>query len=160
MRVVLISRVVLMPKNEPHPSMHNLAAYSRDEAAQALVRGSCWFSLQTTRRMKKSGKVGRSLHLHRCSQLAPQILLPLACSLAPGPLPVGHADDSVAQHMQVASFQQSGTRWRLAARKCQGPSNSTAHTFPILFLSPAFSLMSCTIMSMEIGPPAVSLVKR
>jgi len=55
------------------------------------------------------------------AQLAPQILLPLACSLAPGPLPVGHADDRVAQHMQMPSLQQGGTRWRPARKEVPKP---------------------------------------
>jgi hypothetical protein len=42
------------------------------------------------------------------SQLALQILLPLACPLAPAPLP-WHADESVAQHLQMPSLQQGGT---------------------------------------------------
>jgi hypothetical protein len=47
-------------------------------------------------------------------QLAPQVLLPLACPLAPFPLPVGHGDEGVAQELQVPSLQQGGTRWRPA----------------------------------------------
>jgi len=35
-------------------------------------------------------QVSETLHLHHCSQLALQILLPLVCPLAPVPLPVGH----------------------------------------------------------------------
>jgi hypothetical protein len=103
-------------------TIHNLVAYSRDEAAQALVRGSCWFPIQTTRRMRKSGKVGRSLfHLRRCFQLAPRILFPLACALAPAPLPIGNADDSVAQQLQIPSLQQGGTRWRPARKEVPRP---------------------------------------
>ncbi len=51
------------------------------------------------------------------SKLALQILLPLACPLAPAPLPVGHADESVAQKLQMPSLQQGGTRWRLARKE-------------------------------------------
>ena len=62
------------------------------------------------------------------AQLAPQMLLPLACPIALVPLPVGHAHESVAQQ-QMPSLQ-------LLARKCQGPSKSTAHAPLPLLLSP------------------------
>jgi hypothetical protein len=34
-------------------------------------------------------------------QLAPQVLLTLACPLAPVPLPVAHDDEGVAQQLQM-----------------------------------------------------------
>ena len=51
------------------------------------------------------------------TQLAPQILLPLACPPALVPLPVGHAHESVAQQLQMPSLQQGGTRWRPARKE-------------------------------------------
>ena len=50
-------------------------------------------------------------------QLALQILLPLVRPLAPAPLPVGHADESVAQQHEMSSLQQVGTRWRPARKE-------------------------------------------
>ena len=47
-------------------------------------------------------------------QLAPQVLLPLACPLAPFPLPVGHGDEGVAKQLQMPSLQQGVTRDPLA----------------------------------------------
>jgi hypothetical protein len=59
--------------------------------------------------------------LRRRFQLAPHILLPLAC-----PLVVGHADEDVAQQLQMQSIQQGGTRWRPVRkdvlRTIKGPS--------------------------------------
>jgi len=52
--------------------------------------------------------------LYTGCQLVPQVLLPLACPLAPFPLPVGHGDQGVAQQQKVPSLQQGGTRWRPA----------------------------------------------
>ena len=52
--------------------------------------------------------------LYTGCQLVPQVLLPLACPLAPFPLPVGHGDEGVAQQQEVPSLQQGGTRWRPA----------------------------------------------
>ena len=52
--------------------------------------------------------------LYTGCQLVPQVLLPLACRLAPFPLPVGHGDQGVAQQQKVPSLQQGGTRWRPA----------------------------------------------
>jgi len=43
-------------------------------------------------------KVQRS-QLYKVCQLAPQVLLPLACPLATFPLPVGHGDEGVAQQL-------------------------------------------------------------
>ena len=40
-------------------------------------------------------------------QLSLQLLLPRDCPLAPVPLPVGHADESVAQQLQMPSLQHS-----------------------------------------------------
>jgi hypothetical protein len=57
---------------------------------------------------------GITRFLYTMFQLAPQVLLPLACPLAPFPLPVGHGDEGVAQQLQMPSLQQGGTRWRPA----------------------------------------------
>jgi hypothetical protein len=54
-------------------------------------------------------------HLRRRFQLAPQILLPLACPLAPLPF-ARHADKGVAEQ-QMPSLQQGGTRWRRARQE-------------------------------------------
>jgi hypothetical protein len=43
--------------------------------------------------------------LYKVCQLAPQVLLPLACPLAPFPLPVGHDDEDVAAPDAVASAE-------------------------------------------------------
>jgi hypothetical protein len=37
--------------------------------------------------------------LYTVCQLAPQVLLPLACPLAPFPLTVGHGDEGMAQEL-------------------------------------------------------------
>ena len=50
--------------------------------------------------------------LYTVCQLAPQVLLPPTCPLAPFPLPVGHGDEGVAQQLQMPSLQQGVTRWR------------------------------------------------
>jgi hypothetical protein len=77
-------------------------------------------------------------------------LLPLACPLAPAPLPVGHADESVAQQLQMLSFQQGGTLWRPARKNvrrlvelhCLRPAP------PPLILSPPIpSALSCNLAS-------------
>jgi hypothetical protein len=53
--------------------------------------------------------------------------LPLRyCSLSPAPLHpshslVGHADDSVAQQLQMPSLQQGGTRWHPASKEVRRP---------------------------------------
>jgi hypothetical protein len=51
------------------------------------------------------------------------VLLPLACPLAIAPLPVGHANESVAQQLQMPSLQQGGTYRRPACKEVRGPSN-------------------------------------
>ena len=54
------------------------------------------------------------------SQLALQILLPLACPPAPASLP-GHADESVAQQLQMPSLQQGGTCRRPVCQELRMP---------------------------------------
>ena len=65
-------------------------------------------------------------------------LLPLACPLTSFPLPVGHADESVAHPKQMPSLQQGGTRWRPAREEVRRTINSTAHVPVLLLLSPPF----------------------
>jgi hypothetical protein len=53
--------------------------------------------------------------------LLPQVLLPLSCSVAPVPLPVGHADESVTQQLHMPSLQQCGACWFPARKEVRRP---------------------------------------
>ena len=89
-------------------------------------------------------------HVSQLFQLDSQVLHPLACPLARGPLPAGHGDESVAQKLQMPSLQQSGTCWRPARKEVRRTIKSTAHMPAMLLLSsPITRPLSCTIMSME-----------
>ena len=68
-------------------------------------------------------------------QLAPQVLLPLACPLAPFPLPVGHGDEGVPRSPRCRRFSRVAPVGALLLRKCEGPSNSTVHV-PVLLARP------------------------
>ena len=52
-----------------------------------------------------------------CAKLEPKVLLPLDWPLTRVPLPVWHADERVAQQLQMPSFEQGGTRWRPARQE-------------------------------------------
>jgi len=74
------------------------------------------------------------------SQLALQILLPLACPFAPVPLPVGHTRPISCRCRRFSMVAPVGDP---LARKCEGPSNSTVHTHPLLLSPPVSRALSC-----------------
>ena len=67
-------------------------------------------------------------------QFAPRILL-----LSNAPWHPSHAHESVAQQLRCRCCSRVAPVGAPLAKKCEGLSNSTAHSFPLLFLSPAFT---------------------
>jgi hypothetical protein len=72
-----------------------------------------------------------------CFQLAPHVLLPLTCPIAPAQLPVGHEDESMAQQLQLPSFSKVAPVGAPLARKCEGPPLPTPARCASRLLSPA-----------------------